>query len=125
MIKVKVKGNFKRNEKFLKKNRDHEIMSILKKYGELGVEALANNTPIDTGIMADSWGYEVKKESSGYVLYWYNSKIQNGIEIAMILDYGHATRNGGYVEGRDFISPVLQPIFDEIAESAWREIRYA
>ena len=125
MVHVKVKGNFKKTQRFIKNSRIIAITKILEKYGKLGVEALAKNTPVDSGIMADSWGYRVEKGDNTYTIYWYNSKIQNGIEITMILNYGHATRNGGYVEGRDFIGPTMEPIFEEILKSAWGEIKNA
>lgn len=88
----------------------------------MGVDALNSATPKDTGLTASSWYYEIEKTSTGVTIAFYNSNIQNGIPIAIILQYGHGTGTGGWVQGRDYINPAIQPIFDEIAEKAWREV---
>ena len=84
---------------------------------------MAANTPVDTGKTASSWSYEIEVKKDRYTIYWTNSNIQNGVPIAVILQYGHATNNGGFVQGRDYINPALQNIFDSIAENAWREVK--
>lgn len=122
MIRVVSKGNFKHTENFLTKALRINPLSILKKYGEEGVEALSNSTPKDTGLTARSWSYQVEKNNDVYSISWSNSNIQNGINIAVILDVGHGTSNGGYVQGRNYIQPTLRPIFDKIAYSAWKEV---
>lgn len=122
MITIKQKGNFAKTDAFLKKVSKMDTLSILNRYGSKGVEALRSNTPTDTGHTANSWSYEVVQTSTGYRIYWKNSNIVDGVPIAIILQYGHGTGTGGYVEGRDYINPALRPIFDEIAESAWKEV---
>ena len=94
----------------------------LDKYGREGVKALESATPVDTGLTARSWYYEIKKTNGSVSISFYNSNIQNGIPIAIILQYGHGTGTGGWVEGRDYINPAIQPIFDKIAEKAWKEV---
>jgi hypothetical protein len=97
---------------------------ILDKYGAEGVAALASATPVDTGETARSWYYKIERDKSGsFTLAFFNSNIQNGVPIAIILQYGHGTRNGGWVEGRDYINPAIQPIFDRLADEAWREVK--
>lgn len=122
MITFKQSGDFSKTLRFLSQSRNIDYLSILKKFGEVGVSALASATPVDTGLTANSWGYEIVKEKNSYAIYWTNSNIQNGIQIAVILQYGHATRNGGFVQGRDYINPAIQPIFDSIATDAWKEV---
>lgn len=107
--------------KLQKKNRN--IMRRLKEYGMLGCQTLAYATPFRTGETAMSWSYEIKHEDGVYRLDFNNAHVENGVNIAIILQYGHPTRNGGWVEGRDYINPAIQPIFDEIAEKAWGEIK--
>ena len=97
-------------------------MSDLDKYGKEGVAALASATPVDTGLTASSWSYEIKQKNGSISISFKNSNIQNGVPIAIILQYGHGTRNGGWVQGRDYINPAIQPIFDRIANDAWREV---
>ena len=123
MITRSVSGNFKRTRGLLKSASRASIRSILNKYGRKGVEALSEATPKDTGDTAASWSYEVEYTADGANLYWKNSNINDGVPIALILQYGHGTGTGGYVQGRDYINPALQPIFDQIAESAWKEVR--
>lgn len=122
MIVIKHKGDFKKTEKFLKDISRIDFLRILDKYGREGVTALANATPIDTGLTAGSWSYEVSHSRNSYTITWSNSHVNDGVPIAIILQYGHGTRNGGYVQGRDYINPAMQPIFDKIAEEAWREV---
>jgi len=97
-------------------------LSILDKYGKIGVEALANATPVDTGETASSWNYSIEHGKNGASLTWNNSNINNGVPIAIIIQYGHGTRGGGYVQGRDYINPAMRPVFDEIADRVWKEV---
>lgn len=122
MIKFRSKGNFKRTEKFLKKSLGKNWRSILDKYGRQGVEALSRATPKESGQTASSWGYEIKQEGSAISIIWNNSHVNKGVNIAVILQYGHATRHGGYVQGRDYINPALRPVFDQLADACWKEV---
>lgn len=122
MIRIKQRGNFKKTEKLLKKSIGFNYRNVLEKYGQQGVSALSASTPIDSGLTSTSWSYEIIQNGSSISIVWNNSNIQNGVNIAVILQYGHGTRNGGYVNGIDYISPALKPIFNKIAESAWKEV---
>lgn len=122
MISFRQKGDFSKTEKFLKKSLGKDYRSLLEKYGEYGVRALSAATPIESGVTAASWSYEIVQNGSSISIIWKNSNIQKGVNIAVILQYGHATRNGGWVEGRDYINPALKPIFDDLAEKAWKEV---
>lgn len=123
MVRLTAKGDFSKTFKFLEDARSFfHIPPILEKYGRMGVEALSAATPRDTGLTADSWYYEVRESKDRYELVFLNSNVNKGVPIAIILQYGHGTRNGGYVEGRDYINPALKPIFDELAEKVWREV---
>ena len=104
--------------------RAKEVVRVgdLDKYGREGVAALASATPVDTGLTANSWQYKIEQKKGSVSISFYNTNIQNGVPIAVILQYGHATRNGGWVQGRDYINPAIQPIFDKIANEAWREV---
>lgn len=124
IIVFRQKGNFKNTERFLKRANRFSIDQLLERYGQEGVEALRAATPKDTGLTANSWYYKVKKETDRITITWSNSNIQNGVPIAVILQYGHATRNGGYVEGIDYINPAMRPIFDRIAARAWEEVMH-
>ena len=121
MISLTSKGDFRKTEKFMKNARTKKLMSILKQYAEEGVAALMVATPLDTGRTASSWRYEIKVENNCIRLEFHNDNIQNGVPIAIILQYGHGTGTGGWVEGRDYINPAIQPVFDKIANSAWKE----
>ena len=113
-------------EKMLNKIiKDKSTYRILSKYGEMGVFALSRATPEDSGETARSWSYEIEKTDSGYRLVWKNSNVNKGVPIAIILQYGHGTRNGGYVQGRDYINPALVPVFDGIAADSWKEMTSA
>lgn len=123
MIKLTQRGSFTNTEKFLKHSFGTAWRRILKKYGQMGVEALSAATPVDTGLTAASWSYELIQNKDGIGIEWRNDNVVDHVNIAVILQYGHATRNGGWVKGRDYINPALQPIFDNIAKESWKEVR--
>lgn len=116
------KGNFKKTDRFLSNLVSLHFSRKLRRYGELGVQALRNATPKDTGLTADSWSYEIVEEPGRTAMYWRNSNVVDGIPIAIILQYGHGTRNGGFVEGIDYINPTIKPIFEKMAKEAWKEV---
>lgn len=122
LLYVKQKGDFKHAETFLNRVLKRDYLSVMNQYGEIGVEALRKATPKDTGKTSESWYYEIKKNSKGVTLQFNNSNVVNGVPIAIVIQYGHATRNGGYVQGRDYINPVLVPLFEEMAEKLWKEV---
>ena len=122
MITVKTKGNHDKTKRYLKRATKANPMAILQRYGEIGLEALQDATPRDTGLTANSWYYEIAHEGDQYYLNYFNSNIQNGIRIAVILDLGHGTGTGGYVQGKNYIKPAIRPIFDQIANAAWKEV---
>ena len=121
MITFNVRGSTKRTEGFLQKNKKIKI-SNLDTYGVMGVNALAEATPVDTGLTASSWNYEIVESDGQTSIIWTNSNVVKGQNIALLLVYGHGTRHGGYVVGRDYINPALRPIFDDIAQKAWAEV---
>lgn len=123
MIRCTVKGDFKKTDSFLKRLRKLDFESVLKKYAEEGVKVLSSATPVVTGKTAASWNYEIVREDHQISIFWTNSNMNDGVPIAVILDYGHGTGWGGYVQGRHYISPAIQPVFDRIAEAAWKEVR--
>lgn len=122
MITFKQKGNFKNTERFLNKASKLDYKSILNKYGEAGVTALAAATPIDSGETANSWKYDITVSNGKSTIVWSNTNIVDGVPIVILLRYGHGTANGGFVQGNDFITPIMQPMFDKIAEDAWKEV---
>ena len=122
MISFKEKGDFSKLNGFLERAMETVKLRDLDRYGRQGVEALRSATPKDTGRTAESWHYEIIREKESVSISFYNSNIQNGVPIAIILQYGHGTKNGGWVEGRDYINPAIQPIFDQIAKNAWKEV---
>lgn len=122
MIKFVHHGDFKRIEKFLNNATLGKIRSILESYAKEGVSALASATPVDTGLTSESWSYEVVISNKGYSIYWYNENTVAGVPLVILLQYGHGTGNGGYVQGRDFINPAIRPVFDKIAEKVWEEV---
>lgn len=125
MISFRQKGDFSKLTRFLERAKNLVHLSDLDRYGREGVAALASATPVDTGKTAASWYYDIQISKESASITFNNSNIQNGVPIAIILQYGHGTRNGGWVEGRDYINPVIQPIFDKIAEEAWKEVTKA
>ena len=122
MITISHSGDFKNTEKFLSKSLASNYMSILNSYGKQGVSALQSATPTDSGQTATSWSYTINRNKRGVSIVWNNSNIVNGVNVAVVLQYGHATSNGGYVKGRDYINPAIMPIFDRIAEDLWKEV---
>ena len=122
MVRFRHKGDFSKMTSFLERAKETVHLGDLDKYGREGVAALASATPKDTGLTAASWSYRIEQRNGSATIAFYNSNIQNGVPIAIILQYGHGTRNGGWVQGRDYINPAIQPIFDKIAENAWREV---
>ena len=121
MITIDVKGSFKGTRDFLERNKKIKINN-LDQYGVMGVNALSAATPVDTGVTASSWDYHIAVEDGRTVITWTNSNVVKGQNIALLLEYGHGTRHGGYVVGRDYINPALRPIFDDIADKAWQEV---
>lgn len=115
-------GDFASLERFLKKAAKARVNDVLERYGREGVAALSSATPVDTGLTSQSWEYAVEYSGARYKLVWSNSNVVDGVPIAIILQYGHGTGNGGYVEGRDYINPAIRPVFDRMAESLWREV---
>ena len=122
MITFRHKGDFSKSFRFLERVKEAVHLGDLDRFGREGVAALASATPVDTGLTASSWRYEIAHGKESATISFYNSNIQNGVPIAIILQYGHGTRNGGWVQGRDYINPAIQPIFDRIVNEAWREV---
>lgn len=120
----RVLGSFDRTFAFLRKMLNNEAYAALESYAQEGVDALKSFTPVDTGITADSWTYEIVDESNLQII-WSNTHVNDGVNIAIILQFGHGTGTGGYVAGRDYINPALQPVFDKIAENVWRAVTNA
>ena len=125
MFEFTTSGSTDRTEKWLRQLADGHIFDQLSRFGAEGVRALAAATPQDTGETANSWYYEIKRDANSWSIIWGNSHVVDGRPIAVLLQYGHGTGTGGYVEGRDYINPALQPIFDRIANEAWKAVTTA
>lgn len=123
-IRVETRGSFANSLAFLQRMRTREQFKVLDKYGAIGVAALKGATPVDSSETAEAWYYEVVNRPGYYAIHWYNSHVEDPgrISIAAILQYGHATRTGGWVEGRDYINPAMRPIFDQMVNDMWREV---
>jgi len=122
MIVVKQRGDFRHLEGFFKRIKQMRLRDKLEKCGREGVDALAAATPVDTGLTASSWSYEIQMDENSYGITWVNTNVNKGVNIALILQTGHGTRNGGYVKGIDYINPALKPVFDKFAEDLWGEV---
>ncbi len=122
MISFRQKGDFSKLTGYLEKVKDAVKLGDLNRFGREGVKALSSATPKDTGLTADSWYYEIERTNNSVTISFKNSNIHNGVPIAIILQYGHGTRNGGYVEGIDYINPAIKPLFEKIANDAWEEV---
>lgn len=122
MITVKSNGIFSKTTRFLERAKKAIKISDLDKYGVRGVAALSKMTPIESGKTASSWYYKIENTNGKISISFYNSNIQNGVPIAIIIQYGHGTGTGGYVQGRDYINPAIRPIFDQITQDVWNEV---
>ncbi len=123
MVTFRQKGDFSKLSSFLERAKEVVHLGDLDQYGRAGVAALASATPVDSGETAKSWYYKIERKGGRATISFHNSNIQNGVPIAIILQFGHGTRNGGWVQGRDYINPAIKPIFDQIANDAWREVK--
>lgn len=122
-IRIKVQGSLKKTEKFLDTiDKKRGILPILNKYGKMGVDALRDATPRDTGTTAESWRYTIRGRNGYYNINWTNDNLSDGVPVAILIQYGHATKNGSFVMGRDFINPALEPIFEQMANELWNEV---
>lgn len=122
MISFRQKGDFSKLTRYFEKVKESAKIGVLDKYGREGVAALSSATPVKTGKTANSWYYEIERQNGSVSLVFKNSNVNFGVPIAIVLQYGHGTGTGGWVEGRDYINPAIQPIFDEIANAAWKEV---
>lgn len=122
MIKVTCSGDYRKTNSFLEKISQLSKIDDLDKYGRAGVSALKAATPVDSGKTSQSWSYKIERTSNGATITWFNTNVNKGVNVAVILQYGHGTKNGKWVEGVDFINPAMKPIFDKIADSAWKEV---
>lgn len=125
MITIESKGSFKKTEAFLNKVSKQSIYGSLDRYAREGVSALESATPVESGLTATSWNYEITRTRGSYSITWTNSNLVNGIPVAILLQYGHGTGTGGYVQGEDYINPTLKPIFDRIAREVWKVVTNA
>ena len=122
MITFRQKGDFSKASRYLERLKEAAKLGVLDKYGREGVAALASATPTETGLTASSWTYEIERKGSSVSIVYKNSNINKGVPIAVVLQYGHGTGTGGWVQGRDYINPAIQPVFDRIADEAWKEV---
>ena len=122
LVVMKQSGSLKNYEGFLYKNRKRRLYQLLNEYGKQGVELLRDATPVDTGKTATGWDYEIEVNSQGISLYWVNNNVNEGVPIAILIQYGHATRSGSYVQGVDYINPALRPLFESMATKLWKEV---
>lgn len=123
MITVEGKGDYSKTIKFLQSRQNGSHFDDLEKYGSIGVRALAAATPVDTHETASSWYFKVSRGKKFASISWHNDNIVDGIPVVVLIQYGHATKDGGYVQGRDFINPAIQPVFDKIADEVWKKVR--
>ena len=123
LITITEKGDFHNTEKYLRSLSEGDVLAVLERYGNLGANALSNATPRESGETAGSWYYTTVRRKGYYSIRWHNRHIEDGVNIAVILQYGHGTRNGGYVQGRDYINPAIRPIFDQISAEADKALR--
>lgn len=122
MLKITVKGDLKKTHNFLERVKNLFKLGVFDKYGRAGVEALRAATPIDSGQTASAWSYKIVRKNGQLNVEWHNSHVNKGVPIAIILQYGHGTNHGGYVQGRDYINPAIQPVFDNMVNELWREV---
>ena len=125
MITFESTGDFKKTEAFLKEMSKKRLFATLEKYGQIGADALSNATPVRSGLAARSWSYTIEEGKGFYTITWSNGDIENGFPVAVMLQYGHGTRNGGFIKGVDFINPVMKPLFDQIDQEVWKAVTSA
>jgi hypothetical protein len=125
MLEVSASGDFKNTKAFLASMKTGQVFDILERYGEIGRQALADATPVESGLTAASWTYEVVQKKGSYQIIWHNTNVVEGVPVAVLIQYGHATGTGGWVEGRDYINPAIQPLFDKIANEVWEKVKRA
>lgn len=123
MIVIRERGSFQKTERYLKGLRRRQLRPILERYAKEGMAVLAAATPVDSGVTASSWGYEISVTKSGFSVAWTNDNVVKGVPIAIILQYGHATGTGGFVQGQDYINPAIRPVIDKMTEALWREVK--
>ena len=123
MFSFEVKGNWERTERFLKRASTFDIRTILEEGGRDGVKALRETTPVDTGLAQAGWAYDIFAVNGVYGINWKNMDIENGFQVVLRLQYGHATGTGGYVQGRDIINPAIKPVFDRISDRVWKAVK--
>lgn len=122
MITFTERGSFKNTERYLRRLKQAQLLAVLDKYGSIGVNALSNATPVESGETAAAWTYTIEQRPGYYSIRWHNSHEHQGVPIAVLLQYGHGTGTGGYVQGRDYINPAVRPIFEQMANEAWKEV---
>lgn len=122
MITFRQKGDFSKFSNYLKKVQKAARVDVLDQYGDAGVAALSSATPVESGLTASSWYYKIERSNTSARIIFLNSNTNKGVQIAIILQYGHGTGTGGWVEGRDYINPSIQPLFDKLADAAWKEV---
>lgn len=122
MITFEAKGNFSNTDRFLRRMLNKDSLSKFEKYGQMGVNALSANTPKDTGLTASSWSYDINKTHNGVTITWSNSNLNDGVSIAVLLQYGHGTGSGAYIQGIDYINPSIAPVFEQLSNDAWNEV---
>lgn len=123
MIVIRERGSFQKTERYLRAVRRRQLRDILERYAKEGMAVLAAATPVDSGVTAASWGYEISVTKSGFSVAWTNDNVVKGVPIAIILQYGHATGTGGFVQGQDYINPAIRPVIDKMTEALWREVK--
>lgn len=125
MFSIRHKGSFKNTTKFLQAMKNQKMFNTLDRLGRVGQDALSSSTPVDSGLTSQSWYYDVEIGKSQVTVTWYNSHVVDGIPVIILLQYGHGTGTGGYVQGRDYINPAIVPVFDQIADSVWKAVTSA
>jgi len=122
MFHASSSGSFDNTMKFLHRMQSGKMFANLDRYGRMGVDALSSATPVETGLAANSWGYQINNRRDRVSISWFNTDVEGGVNIAVIIQYGHGTGTGGYVQGRDYINPAMRPVFDRILEDVWRQV---
>lgn len=123
MIRITSRGNYEKTIKALRRLSTSTPFSNLDKYGKIGVDALRKATPVDTGLTAASWEYRIIKDKKRPGIEWYNTNVKDFVTVAILIQYGHGTGTGGYIQGKDYINPAMRPVFDQIVTNLWKEVR--